>query len=135
MDNSKGDCPSGSVTVVRKRNPLSNVDDISIPELNFHGSVTSPSGKNKMIELPCPKCLNITLFFVIETKYGNRLLNQGTRFLNFFCTICDYYGQSKQGWEQFDKMDLKRTTLDFIKRLNDADRAKMISNLKGKFNL
>ncbi len=128
-------------SVVRYKSPLSETDHIFIPEINFHCDAPAPSGKYKTVELPCPNCLDITLFFVIETKKGNKLFNYGTKFLSIFCTNCNYSGEfsfadkDKDPWKRLSKIDLYRTSLDFAEGLNDSDRDKMIRNLKNRHNI
>ena len=121
-------------TVVRHRGTLGSADRISIPEINFNCVVPSPSGKYKMMEFPCHQCCNITLQFVIETKKGNILFNHGIKYLSFFCTECGYRLESSNSdWEKLKKMDLYRTSLELIKKLDFETREKWLVNLKKKY--
>src|SRR4030042_3473751 len=96
-------------TIVRQKNPINDTDHIFIPEIDFHCFATAPTGKYEILQLPCPKCLDITYIFVIETKNGDRLLNFGTKYLSMFCTSCDYSGklnvddEEKNPWKSIHK--------------------------------
>jgi len=131
---------NNTVTVIRQKQGLSDIDHIFIPELNFNCFVNAPSGKYKLIEFPCKECHNIVIHFVIETKNGNRIFNYGIKFLALYCTKCGYGGEFNNDaggdpWKSLEKMDLYRTTLDFIKDLDYENRQQWILNLKNRYNL